>query len=408
VGGGGGCMTSAADDRAGVRLQATPELPFERWSAGCSLASMLWKKKLKVSGDAGSLALAQNEPDAGGSERALDVLATLLELYGQFAFDTDHRDAAQIRGQCNQWATQISLGTPRKPGAPQPDGESSRLVRDWAGLIGFWQDQRRSESDYVVRSLGSFREAIVCFADVLGRAFGADQRSDRLLNGQLESLSRALTTRDIALICTEAQQVVESVRKSISSRQEREVAQVRVLSERLRLVREELAETRRKAEIDALTQLSNRAAFDGHSARLASLGMLLGEAPCLILADVDHFKSINDRYGHPGGDEVLRQLSHCLSRTFLRKNDFVARYGGEEFAVLLIDTTRSQAEMLCRRLGDNVRGLSVWHEGQEIRMTISAGVAVLGPGESSGSWLERADAALYRAKRAGRDRYEIA
>ncbi|HVZ32791.1 MAG TPA: GGDEF domain-containing protein, partial [Polyangiaceae bacterium] len=369
--------------------------------------SMLWKKKLKVS-DAGPLAIARNEPDAGGTERALDVLATLLKLYGQFAFDTDDSDAAQIRGQCNQWATRISVGAPRETDDPESDGDGGRLVRDWPGLIGFWQEQRRSESDYVVRSLGSFREAIVCFADVLGRAFADEQRSDRLLNGQLESLSRALTTRDIALICNEAQQVVASVRKSISSRQEREVAQVRVLSERLRVVREELAETRRKAEMDALTQLSNRAAFDAHSARLASLRVLLGEAPCLILADVDHFKSINDRYGHPGGDEVLRQLSHCLSRTFLRKNDFVARYGGEEFAILLIDTTRSQAEMLCRRLGDNVRGLSVWHEGQEIRMTISAGLAVLGPGESSGSWLERADAALYRAKRAGRDRYELA
>ncbi|HVZ35157.1 MAG TPA: GGDEF domain-containing protein, partial [Polyangiaceae bacterium] len=250
---------------------------------------MLWKKKLKPSDDAGSLALVQNEPDASGTERALDVLATLLKLYGQFAFDTDNSDAAQIRGQCNQWATQISLGTPREPDAPEPDSEGSRLVRDWPGLIGFWQDQRRAESDYVVRSLGSFREAIVCFADVLGRAFADDQRSDRLLEDQLESLSRALTTRDISLICTEAQQVVASVRKSISSRQEREVAQVRVLSERLRVVREELAETRRKADTDALTQLSNRAAFDGHIARLASLGVLLGEAPCLILADVDHF-----------------------------------------------------------------------------------------------------------------------
>ena len=85
----------------------------------------------------------------------------------------------------------------------------------------------------------------------------------------------------------------------------------------------------------------------------------------------------------------------------------MSRYGGEEFAAVLIDTTLPQAEMLSRRLVDNVRALEMRHGSQEIRATISLGVAALGPGESSASWLARADAALYRAKRGGRDRYEL-
>jgi len=254
----------------------------------------------------------------------------------------------------------------------------------------------------------SFREAILCFADCLGKTLGEEQKADAVIEAQLGTLSKALLTRDPLRICAEAQIVVDTVKSSIDARRKREVEQSRALGERLKGLREELAEARKKAEVDALTQLSNRAAFDAHLANLASLGKLLGEAPCLMLADLDHFKSINDNYGHPAGDEVLRQVSRCLSRTFLRKHDFVSRYGGEEFAAVLIDTTLAQGEMLAKRLVNNVRALSIAIAPHEIRPTISIGLAALRPGESCASWLARADAALYRAKRAGRDRHEVA
>jgi diguanylate cyclase len=369
---------------------------------------MLWKKKSKGSEAAEARA---DERDIGDpADRALDVLTALIKLYGKYAFDTDQTDASDTEAQCNEWATRIALGTPPARGQAQNDGDesSSTARRDWPGLISFMQESRRTESDYVVRSMSDFRGAILCFADCLSRTLGDEQKSDQLIGRQLDTLSRALETRDTSRICVEAQQVVQSVRQSIGVRRAREVEQAQMLGERLKALREELAEARKKAEVDALTQLSNRAAFDEHVRHLASLGVLLGEAPCLMLADVDHFKSINDNYGHPGGDEVLRQVGQCLSRTFLRKHDFVSRYGGEEFAAVLIDTTLAQTEMLSRRLLDNVRGLTIRHGGQEIRITMSLGVAALAPGESSQSWLARADAALYKAKRGGRNRYELA
>lgn len=370
---------------------------------------MLWNKKGKVSTAAAARVSRASEAPSEPSDRALDVLTTLIKLYGKYAFDTDSATASDIETQCNEWATRISLGQPRA-GASANDSEppAAPPTRDWPGLIGFVQGQRRTESEYVVRSIASFRDAILCFADCLGRTLGDEQRSDQQIGKQLDTLTRALETRDPTRIYTEAQLVVQSVRSSISVRRQREVEQAQVLGDRLRALREELAEARKKAEVDALTQLSNRAAFDAHLSHLASLGALLGEAPCLLLADLDHFKSINDNYGHPAGDEVLRCVSHCLSRTFLRKHDFVSRYGGEEFAAVLIDTTLPQAEMLSRRLVENVRALELRHGSQEIRATISVGVAAIGPSESGASWLARADAALYRAKRSGRDRHELA
>jgi diguanylate cyclase (GGDEF)-like protein len=365
---------------------------------------MLWKKKGQTSRGPAVRAPSESEPPAEPADRALDVLSTLLKLYGKYAFDTDDADAAQTEAQCNEWATRISLGAPRSGSA----GDGAKATRDWPGLIRYLQDHRRGESDYVVRSMSNFRAAIQCFADCLGRALGDEQKNDQAIGKQLDTLSRALESRDTALICSEAQQVVQSVRDSISARRQREVEQAQALGERLRALREELAEARKKAEVDALTQLSNRAAFDDHLSHLASLGSLLGEAPCLILADIDHFKSINDNHGHPAGDEVLRRVSQCLSRTFLRKHDFVSRYGGEEFAALLIDTTLAQGEMLSRRLVDNVRALQVALGGKELKLTISVGLAALAPGENGASWIARADAALYRAKRNGRNRYELA
>jgi diguanylate cyclase len=393
-------------------LQGTLGLPFAKLETPQrrSRQNMLWKKKGKASaGAAARVEPASEAPPSGPGDRALDVLTTLIKLYGKYAFDTDSAAAAETESHCNEWATRISLGAPRAgERASGSEPPAAPRTRDWPGLIHFVQGQRRSESEYVVRSISSFREAILCFADCLGRTLGDEQRSDHLIGKQLDTLSRALETRDPTRICTEAQLVVQSVRNSISMRRQREVEQSQALGERLRALREELAEARKKAEVDALTQLSNRAAFDDHLSHLATLGVLLGEAPCLLLADLDHFKSINDNYGHPAGDEVLRRVSHCLSRTFLRKHDFVSRYGGEEFAAVLIDTTLPQAEMLARRLVDNVRALEIRHGAHEIRTTISIGVAALGPGESSASWLARADAALYRAKHGGRDRHELA
>ena len=363
---------------------------------------MLWNRKGKASSSGTAPVSIEEDHTPEPAEKSLDVLSTLLRLYGKYAFDTDTAEATQTAAECDSWATRIALGSSRADAAQSGSG------RDWPGLIGFVQEQRRSESDYVVRSMRSFREAILCFADCLGKTLGEEQKADAVIEAQLGTLSKALLTRDALRICAEAQIVVDTVKSSIDARRKREVEQSRALGERLKGLREELAEARKKAEVDALTQLSNRAAFDAHLANLASLGKLLGEAPCLMLADLDHFKSINDNHGHPAGDEVLRQVSRCLSRTFLRKHDFVSRYGGEEFAAVLIDTTLAQGEMLAKRLVNNIRALSIVIPPHEIRPTISIGVAALRPGESCASWLARADAALYAAKRAGRDRHEVA
>lgn len=381
---------------------------------------MLWRKKKSV--DVGveaapSLDASPTEPARDLTEKALDAVTILVRLYGKHAFDTDRADASSIEASCDEWATRISLGAPRprNDGAEPGDGQAQHAVgalaaagfRDWPGLISFIRDQRRAESEYVVRSMGSFRDAILCFASCLGKAIAAERDSDAKLDAHIGTLRRAIDTRDATRIVSEAERVVDAVRGAMQQRRQRELEEVRLLGEHVRDLRAELSEARKKAEIDALTQLSNRAAFDAHLVHLVSLGVLLGQSPWLLLVDLDHFKAVNDNYGHPAGDEVLRQVSHCLSRTFLRKQDFVCRYGGEEFAAVLLDTTPEQMLLLTERLLESVRQLTVRHGPHEVKVTLSVGLAALRPGETVSGWIARADAALYRAKREGRDTYRL-
>ena len=119
---------------------------------------------------------------------------------------------------------------------------------------------------------------------------------------------------------------------------------------------------------------------------------------------MDHFKAINDTYGHPAGDTVLKQLANCLSRSFPRKGDTLARYGGEEFAVVLRNAGMTDARRLGERLLGSVRALRFPGLPDALQVTISIGLAELAPGDSDAVWLERADRALYLSKHGGRDR----
>ena len=133
-----------------------------------------------------------------------------------------------------------------------------------------------------------------------------------------------------------------------------------------------------------------------------------GTPACILKVDVDHFKYINDTYGHPAAHEVLEQLANRPVWTFPRKTDFIARYGGEEFCVLLQGADRALSQRLGERLLDAVRREKFSYQDIHIPVTASIGMAELYPGETARSWLERADRALYRAKDHGRNQLCLA
>lgn len=160
----------------------------------------------------------------------------------------------------------------------------------------------------------------------------------------------------------------------------------------------------RLATIDGLTGILNRRAFLDASEREISRCNRSGETFGFAMFDLDLFKRINDSYGHPAGDKVLRLFADAL-RSVVRTHDFLGRYGGEEFALVLPGIDKAAASAIVERCRQAVEKRSIEHDGRPIKVTLSAGVAAFG---EDGSDLEKliraADAALYQAKRSGRNR----
>jgi diguanylate cyclase (GGDEF)-like protein len=171
--------------------------------------------------------------------------------------------------------------------------------------------------------------------------------------------------------------------------------------------REKLAEVQREARIDALTRIANRRYFNERLEATHARYLRSGECYAVAVLDLDHFKDLNDTYGHAAGDAALRVFSRILEDC-IRKYDTPARIGGEEFAVILDSAGRKEARTIAERIRTRTASVKVRYRGEEIQFTTSIGVAVVREGEEMEMVLHRADAALYTAKHAGRDRVAFA
>ncbi|MEK1904897.1 MAG: GGDEF domain-containing protein [Pseudomonas sp.] len=158
---------------------------------------------------------------------------------------------------------------------------------------------------------------------------------------------------------------------------------------------------------DPLTDTGNRIAMNQAMQREVELARRNNQPLSVLMLDIDHFKQINDQYGHITGDEVLKALAGALKNS-LRNIDMIFRYGGEEFLVLLSNTNREAAQMVGERLRLAVLGLQHVVDSRAIELSISLGCATMLAGESVDSLQRRADNALYVSKRDGRNRLSMA
>ena len=232
----------------------------------------------------------------------------------------------------------------------------------------------------------------------------------RRLSEDLYALARAASavesgTPDARIPSTQSNREVRRLSGALSSMTLRLLAAREAMEEKVRLRTLELEAANRaldlQARTDALTGLLNRRGFETQMAFALALARRSGRPLGLITLDVDHFKRVNDTYGHEAGDEVLHRLARAL-QTRLRDADVVARLGGEEFVALLPDTDLHSAQYFAQTL---IAAFARAEDPVVGRITVSAGVTALrGRDDSDKDMLRRADAALYEAKRQGRNR----
>ncbi|SDX90830.1 diguanylate cyclase [Allochromatium warmingii] len=222
----------------------------------------------------------------------------------------------------------------------------------------------------------SLREAIEVFEN------NVDQEHIRFMLGQLLTETRDLA-HQTQVFCNE----LESANAQVEQ------------------LKRELEASERQARIDALTQIPNRRAFDEALAQSLSAP---DEPTCLLIIDLDHFKRLNDSYGHVMGDRVLEVVGQVLAHLH-NERVFVARYGGEEFAVIVNDEL-AVAQQLAAEIHRQIATLHIRRKSTQdtIRsITVSIGLTRFQPGETSESFIERADRGLYLAKEGGRDRVVV-
>jgi diguanylate cyclase len=158
---------------------------------------------------------------------------------------------------------------------------------------------------------------------------------------------------------------------------------------------------------DHLTGLYNRGYWELRLIQEFKRFDRYNQASTLIMMDIDHFKKVNDKYGHTVGDDVIRQVSRAVKEQ-VRDLDIAGRYGGEEFGLILTGTDTQGASIFAERLRTTIEKMVVISEGQQVRFTISMGISQLNANIADHrQWIEKADAALYQSKEGGRNRFTV-
>ncbi|MFQ5738222.1 MAG: GGDEF domain-containing protein [Acidobacteriota bacterium] len=336
-------------------------------------------------------------------EQATLTLADFLRQFGKYAFDLEDVTSESTREKCLTWARHILKG------GPPPGAANARQpgATEWKSVRLFVTQHRRHEHRFVTHSLSGLRQVIWTFVQGVSKAFVEDRQTDDQVFSHLTRLKKAVRNDSVDALKTEVLETVTCISGALQQRKERQRDQMRQLGNQLRTMRHELVEARQKMALDPLTKLYNRKAFDDQLGRTADLSLFSGQPACLLMLDIDHFKQVNDNYGHQAGDTVLREVANCCINSFPRKTDFVARYGGEEFAIILGDEPQKVGSRLADQLLNRIRQETVPHEESELAVTASVGLAEIAIGENAASWLKRADTALYEAKDQGRDRVVV-
>ena len=348
-----------------------------------------------------------DSPDGAEAQAnpALDTAAAFLRSLGEGAVELPGTPAAETSRQSEAWARHLLVGS-AAPTQAAPNGEpapSHFAHRDWAGARRFVADVLRRQAGRVQQSFGDLREALSACLRGMSDAVAGDAMHDDQVHQHLERMRSALEGGHPDQIRREVSTAIAGISGALHVRRERNQRRTTELGARLRALNDELFEARRASETDSLTRLANRRAFD--AALQHALAPARGPGGgLLLLLDLDCFKEINDRCGHAAGDQVLKRVADKLTRAFLRRSDLVALWGGEEFAILLLDTGDAHAADMGRRALDAVRSVVLSDIQPGLTITTSVGIAAADVGESAASWVQRADEALYAAKKAGRDR----
>lgn len=271
--------------------------------------------------------------------------------------------------------------------------EATTLALYQRFVSGFDADAARRVADGMQHLLAGMADSAQAAGDHTARYGDALDRLSQALSTESDRNSDA-----VSAVVADTRQM----RDAMQSLQERLAANQREIDQ----LRDEVHRARRDAVVDPLTSLANRRGFDEAMAQCLSIGIDSAGGIWLLALDIDHFKQVNDTWGHGFGDQVLRAVAQLI-KALVPPEATVARIGGEEFAVLLPASDRQQAMALAEQIRQRVSAARIRRHGSGetlARVTLSVGVTCRAEAEAAQAFVERADQALYASKQGGRDR----
>lgn len=364
---------------------------------------------------ADGLAALQPRIQAEGATAELAALVESLCLRARLVLQHRHHLVDQLGALCQELTASLTdlaeddswaRGQCEAMQAKLDEGLTARGVRSVSELLRDTRERQgrlRSEREKARDALKGLINRMLAELGELGSQTGRFHES---VGRYADVIEKADTLEGLAGVVREMVEESRTVQALVQQTQTRlhdEHAKASELSARVGELESELRRLSDEVSTDQLTQVANRRglmqAFESERARAGRDGGALAVG----LLDIDNFKRLNDELGHSAGDEALKALAAVVSKT-LRPTDKVARYGGEEFVVLLPQTPLDEGQQILTRLQRSLSGGLFMHDNKPVFVTFSAGVTAYRDGETIEAALERADQALYEAKRSGKNR----
>jgi len=320
----------------------------------------------------------------------------LIDVYNKNLLDIDNHPVRRTRETLDEFAREIM------------QSEGPQFERALFRFRQFFSSYRIDEYTFMSKSFDEFRNIIWDFVDQLSEDLHFEKSADEDMKKSLEQLKEAVEANSIDLLKSQSRLFIDSYMEHQTVKDKHRGDRLKNIKKNLDAVKKQLNEANSSMRLDHLTQAFNRKSFDEQIRQQKSLHHLSKKPLSMIALDIDHFKKINDSYGHQTGDLILIECVRLLKEVFSRESDFVARVGGEEFAILLPECSFDHALKKAEQALDRIRGEVYVVDDIKISFTVSMGIAELTEGEDVESWMKRADEALYQSKNSGRNKYTLA
>ncbi len=291
----------------------------------------------------------------------------------------------------------------KERGEPATPENYERIYYDLSGLPRPAKAEESHDQPSCINLLSLLREMVQEITDKTEHLTTDLGEKNQGLAANVSSLKVCRDKQEILHLLTSVVSQASSIHTTVES-SHKELLETR---HSLSVMQEELAETRQLLNEDALTGALNRRGLDQTLSREIARAQRGNNRLSLAMLDLDHFKKINDDYGHEAGDLMLMHFTGLI-RSVMRKSDALVRYGGEEFTLILPETDARGAHFVLGRLQQVMARTPLNYEGKRINTTFSAGVATLKADENGHALLRRSDEAVYAAKNAGRNTIKLA